>query len=287
MNESSDDLKTRVRSFWERTPLFSGETAAEPGTLAYFKAHEAVYLSDVFPHARIPERFFPFAPGDKVLDVGCGPGFWTRTLARRGYVTSAVDLTETAVALTRKSLDLFGLTADVRVGDAEALPFEPASFDGVVSHGVIHHTPNTQQCVNEIARVLKPGGCAVVSVYYRNLVLRSPALTKAVSKLLSRTVSLPGRGREQLLSSGNADEIVRLYDGSENPLGKSYDRAQFEDMFRHAGLSVEDHWRWYFPLRSFGTAGKALQPAHQLVSTHCGLMIAVQARKHGQREPRS
>ncbi|MFM9939183.1 MAG: class I SAM-dependent methyltransferase [Hyphomicrobiaceae bacterium] len=283
MDSKPDDLKARVRSFWEQAPLFTGETAAEAGTLDYFRAHEAVYLSDVFPKGDIPKRFFPFSGGASVLDVGCGPGFWTRSLARRGYRTSAVDLTQKAVDLTRRSLDLFDLDAEVRVGDAEALPFPSGTFDGVVSHGVIHHTPNTQTCVNEIARVLKPGGIAVVSVYYKNLVLRSPALTRATATVLSRVVSLPGRGREKLLSSGDADEIVRLYDGSDNPLGKSYRRDQFEAMFVKAGLVVEMRWRWYFPLRSFGRLGKALLPAHRFTSDNFGLMIAVRASKPTQR----
>lgn len=279
MNEPSEDMKAKVRSFWERAPLFTDETSADPGSLAYFRAHEAVYLTDVFPKAVIPDRFFPFTSGSSILDVGCGPGFWTRMLARRNYTVTAVDLTETAVALTKQSLDLFQLQASVGMGDAEALPFEDRRFDGAVSHGVIHHTPNTQLCVEEIARVLKPGGCAVVSVYYKNVVLRSPKLTKLAAVLLSRFVSLPGRGREDFLSSGNSEEIVRLYDGRDNPLGKSYGRQDFEAMFAKAGLVVEDTWRWYFPLRSFGFVGKSLRLAHKPISDHFGLMIAVHARK--------
>jgi SAM-dependent methyltransferase len=272
-------LKAQVRDFWEKTPLFAGESGATPGTREYFLEHEAVYLSDVFPGGRIDERFFPFPAGAMVLDVGCGPGFWTRQLARRGYATSAVDLTDRAVDLTRASLAIFDLAADVRQGDAEALPFADATFDGVVSHGVIHHTPNTATCVKEIARVLKPGGQAVVSVYYKNFVLRSPSLARLAAKLLARGVSLPGRGRDELLASGDPAEIVRLYDGRDNPLGKSFTQGEFARMFEDAALEARSSWLFYFPLRAFGGVGRVLKPIHSTLIRGFGLMIVVNAGK--------
>ncbi len=170
--------KDAIREFWDRHPLMSGETDLPPESRAFFEYHETIYRRDVFAGSDIPAAFFPFTAGARILDVGCGPGFWTRELARRGYDVAAVDLTETAVRIAQRSLALFGLRADVRQGDAENLPFADSSFDGVVSHGVIHHTPDTARCVAEMARVLRPGGLAVVSVYYRNAILRSPCLTR-------------------------------------------------------------------------------------------------------------
>ena len=79
-------------------------------------------------------------------------------------IATGVDLTQRGVDLTRERLALEGLEAEVRVADAEALPFEDASFDIVYSWGVLHHSPNTQQAVNEVHRVLKPGGVARVMI---------------------------------------------------------------------------------------------------------------------------
>src|SRR5207237_1729605 len=78
-----------------------------------------------------------------------------------------IDLTEAAVELVRKRLALEHLTGDVRVGDAEALPFEDASVDLVYSWGVLHHTPNTERAVAEVRRVLRPGGEARIMLYSR------------------------------------------------------------------------------------------------------------------------
>jgi SAM-dependent methyltransferase len=271
--------KAEIRAFWESEPLFTGEVAHEPGSREFVLAHEEVYRDDVFAGRGFPDEFFPFAPGAHVLDVGCGPGIWTRELARRGYRTSAIDLTGTAVALARKSMELFGLEADIREGDAENLPFPDESFDGVVSHGVIHHTPDTARCVSEMARVLRPGGVAVVSVYYRNIVLRSERLSRLAAAVLAGWVALPGRGRSDLLASGDADEIVRRYDGARNPLGKAFTGPEFRGMFEQAGLRVSLVRRYYFPRRAFGVLGAALVPLHAILARRFGLMIAVVAQK--------
>ncbi len=271
--------KEAIRQFWDGHPLMSGETDLPPKSRAFFEFHEQIYRRDVFAGADVPAGFFPFAKGARVLDVGCGPGFWTRELARRGYEVAAVDLTDTAVRLAQRSLALFGLAAEVRQGDAENLPFAAESFDGVVSHGVIHHTPDTARCVAEMARVLRPGGLAVVSVYYRNAILRHRALTRLAAAVLGRMVALPGRGRERLLVSGDPDEIVRMYDGSGNPLGKAFTRAEFRAMFAGAGLHVVDEGRFYIPLRGLGRAGAVLKPLHRTLSRRFGLMQVVVARK--------
>ena len=66
-----------------------------------------------------------------------------------------MDLTERAVAHTRRRLELFGLSSQLSVGDAENLKFDNASFDHVYSWGVLHHSPNTPKAIDEVYRVLK------------------------------------------------------------------------------------------------------------------------------------
>lgn len=271
--------KDEVKAFWENEPLFTGEVPHDPFSREFVRAHDQVYRADVFAGRGFPDEFFPFAPGARVLDIGCGPGIWTRELARRGYRVSAIDLTSAAVALAKSSIELFGLAADIREGDAENLPFADASFDGVVSHGVIHHTPDTAKCVREMARVLRPDGTAVVSVYYRNLVLRSKWLSRVLPVALSSWVALPGRGRERLLACGDADEIVRRYDGVRNPLGKAFTAAELREMFERSGIRITRMQRYYFPRRAFGALGNALQPLHAILARRFGLMIAVIAQK--------
>jgi SAM-dependent methyltransferase len=103
-----------------------------------------------------------------VLEIGCGSGVHARLLAAAGARLTAVDLTPTAVTMTRRRLELAGLEANVREADAEALPFPDASFDFVWSWGVIHHSRDTGRVVAEIARVLRPGGLLALMVYHRS-----------------------------------------------------------------------------------------------------------------------
>jgi ubiquinone/menaquinone biosynthesis C-methylase UbiE len=114
-------------------------------------------------------RFVDFASldGKDVLDVGIGSGIATQMFAEAGARVTGVDLTEWAVETTRRRLGAFGLEADVRQADAEALPFDDESFDLVFSWGVIHHSSNMDQALRELVRVTRRGGQVVLMVYHR------------------------------------------------------------------------------------------------------------------------
>ena len=87
--------------------------------------------------------------GKRVREVGCGLG--------AAHVTG-FDLDPKMVALAQGRVAKYGDHACVFVGDVEAIDAPDASFGAVVDYGIIHHIPNWQQALKEIARVLKPGG---------------------------------------------------------------------------------------------------------------------------------
>lgn len=161
----------QVRSFWENNPLWSGESKFQAGTLEFYEEHRAVYIADCFGGA-FDLRFLPpprkSGQAMKVLDLGCGIGYWATEFAMRGlHNLCAADLTQQALELTKRRLDAYGAQAELRQENAERLTFGDGVFDHVNCQGVIHHTPNTEAAVTEIARVLQPGGTASISVYYR------------------------------------------------------------------------------------------------------------------------
>lgn len=106
-------------------------------------------------------------PGDRVLDLGAGSGFSSEMLARFGYHVIAVDPDHTALGHNRRrpGYDRGRIEGTVQVvqGIAERLPFETASFDGVLGMNVVHHVPDLAAAVSELARVLKPGCRGVFS----------------------------------------------------------------------------------------------------------------------------
>ncbi|MBI3967315.1 MAG: methyltransferase domain-containing protein [Chloroflexi bacterium] len=107
------------------------------------------------------------APGDRVLDVGCGSGVVTRDLARRvaptGHATG-VDPSPDLLAIARELADQenLGPTIDFRVGDARSLPFDSATFDVGLAVTVFSHIPGGEAGVAELVRVVRPGGRVAV-----------------------------------------------------------------------------------------------------------------------------
>lgn len=132
--------------------------------------------SQPFGHPAYPEELpfsrlidFKALKGKKVLEIGCGMGAHAALLSQAGAIVTGIDLTERSVYYTKRRLKLFKIkNATVIRCDAESLPFEGESFDFVWSWGVIHHSVNTQNIVNEIFRVLKTDGRVSVMVYHRN-----------------------------------------------------------------------------------------------------------------------
>ena len=96
-------------------------------------------------------------PAPALLDVGCGTGALAAELASLGRVTG-VDLSAEAIAFSRRRA-----LERLCVGSAEALPFGSARFDAVAAVDVVEHTDD-RRTLAEIARVLKPGGAALIHV---------------------------------------------------------------------------------------------------------------------------
>jgi SAM-dependent methyltransferase len=104
------------------------------------------------------------APGQRLLDVGAGPGTITADLAERvapGRVT-AFEATEDALALTRAELGRRGIDADFVVGDVHALDLPDDSFDVVHAHQVLQHVADPVRALREMRRVCRPGGVVAV-----------------------------------------------------------------------------------------------------------------------------
>lgn len=114
----------------------------------------------------------PPREGMAVLDVGCGTGLHLRLYGGHGCRLYGVDSSESMLSVARRRL---GDAADLRLGDASALPFEDRSFDLVICMLVLHEMGGKARsaALGEMGRVLKPGG-RVLAVDYRPGRARSP-----------------------------------------------------------------------------------------------------------------
>lgn len=215
---SDEQLKQQVREYWNSHPCGTQFTELEWGSKQFFD-EVSRFRYDTQPFMRSLMEFDNFR-GKRLLEIGCGLGTDLLQFARGGALVTGVDLTPASIDLVRKRFALEGVPGNAQVADAEHLPFPDNSFDVVYSFGVLHHTPNTQKAIDEVHRVLKPGGRIIIMLYHKNSV--HVYLGAPLYRLAHRIRS----GGQSAL-----DDWVRVYDGAENPLGKAYSRSELRTMF--------------------------------------------------------
>ena len=169
---TSESTLAAIRRYWESHPLglqYRTDDSLEPGSPEFF-AHIRPWMNPYkFPWImeRI-EREAALLRGRHLLEVGCGMGFDSLEFLERGVRVTATDLTATAVELARRHFELAGVEAEaVQVESVLDLSFPDATFDAVWANGVLHATGDTRRALREIHRVLKRGGRAIVSHFYR------------------------------------------------------------------------------------------------------------------------
>ncbi len=207
-----------VRAFWEAHPLAASVVPHALGTREFFEYYDRLREANesvAFSHwLHEYERF----AGKRVLDVGCGNGYVLSRYAQYGAAASGVDITQTGARLSHERFTYLGLRGEFLVANAEELPFKSGIFDCVCSMGVLHHTPDTRRGVEEIFRVLKPGGRLIVMFYHRD-----SALYRVRFPLVRLTT---GKTIQQLLNE---------VDGVGNPKGDVYSRSELRALLSGFG----------------------------------------------------
>lgn len=97
-----------------------------------------------------------------VLDVGCGTGNYTLELAQKGIKAVGIDSSFDMALFAKTKAERQGLEANFVVGNVEAMPFKNDAFDGVLSITTLCFVSNAEMTVDEIKRVVKPGGDVVL-----------------------------------------------------------------------------------------------------------------------------
>ncbi len=156
-----DDRKEKIAAYWtKRSDSFLEQRRAE--------LHSPLaerWLGEIRKY--LPER--ETASGNsaknnsdvcklRILDVGCGTGFFTILLAKRGHQVTGTDLTPDMIANSRILAKEERVTCDFQIMDAEHLSFPDESFDVVISRNLTWTLPEAAQAYKEWIRVLKPGG---------------------------------------------------------------------------------------------------------------------------------
>ena len=163
---SQAGIDEQNRKFWDElcgTQLAKqlGVTDSSKESLEKFDR----WYMDFYPYLH---RYIPFGElkGRQVLEVGLGYGTISQMLAESGALYSGLDIAAGPVNMVNHRLHQNGLPGKAVQGSVLNAPFADSTFDHVVAIGCLHHTGNLQQALDEAWRVLKPGGRAMVMVYY-------------------------------------------------------------------------------------------------------------------------
>jgi SAM-dependent methyltransferase len=226
MEKSDEKLKSEVQGYWNSNPMNYYITDGY-GTEHYFNELDRKNIKwgtplegSTHPEAQGLIDYEKDIAGKQILEVGIGLGSLFGSMAKRARMAAGVDLTPFAARTSKKRLELFNIQHAYPINsDAENLPFASGSFDTVVSWGVIHHTPNTPRAAQEIHRVLKPGGTALVMIYHRN------SLFYWYKMMVGW-----GIGRGELLRY-TPQEIINRHLDPNSPLNKVYSVREGREMF--------------------------------------------------------
>ncbi len=109
------------------------------------------------------------APGSSVLDVGCGPGFFSMIMGSAGMRVTGIDFSEEMLNHAGNNCKINGIEAEFLKADVQELGFEDETFDLIVSRNVIWNLEHPEKAYREMYRVLKPNG--IIKIFDGNFYL--------------------------------------------------------------------------------------------------------------------
>jgi ubiquinone/menaquinone biosynthesis C-methylase UbiE len=165
------------------------------------------------------------APGGSVLEVAPGPGYFAIELAKLGnYRVTGLDIGETFVQIARANAKEAGVQAQFERGDASSMPFEDRQFDYLVCRAAFKNFSRPLAALNEMVRVLKPGGRALIIDMRRD----------------ASHESMRQAANEMKLGVVNREIVYLTFRFM--LMRRAYTKAEFEQMFARTGFcNLEIH----------------------------------------------
>jgi 2-polyprenyl-6-hydroxyphenyl methylase/3-demethylubiquinone-9 3-methyltransferase len=132
---------------------YYAQQSQSPSTLARFAGIKDAVLS-------LRSKLGATTHSLAVADIGCGAGSQSLMWAAEGHRVAGVDISDPLIQVARQRAAAQSFDVEFAVGSATQLPFPDASFDVVLTAELLEHLPDWKPCVDEVVRVLKPGGIA-------------------------------------------------------------------------------------------------------------------------------
>lgn len=159
----------KVKEYWERHIPQYWYSNKDIDTKEYYDELQQKRYSYYYPYLYVLAEFDKHKD-ERVLEIGCGQGTDLLQFAKGGAIVTGLDLTEDAIKKTEDIFKAYKYKVNLKVKNAEDLNcFEDNYFDIVYSFGVLHHTPKTQEAIDNIYRILKHGGKVIIMLYAQGL----------------------------------------------------------------------------------------------------------------------
>jgi SAM-dependent methyltransferase len=167
--DATDASKNTRREYWDTgwEARYAGDHAqlAKLTTRDAWRAYIAASVAALPTHVQHVEAGEANVRDKTVIDIGCGGGISSATFGYFGARYIGVDHSLNAATIALRHLRCIEGRGFTVQANAEALPIRSGTIDMVYSNGVLHHTPNFGRTLDEVHRVLKPGGKAVIALY--------------------------------------------------------------------------------------------------------------------------
>ncbi len=223
------DTKTSIQEFWgDLCKQWYTEFDKELTSEKLYRYLDD--LRDMFKwrrHLATTEMDLDSLEGRRVLEIGSGGGAHSALFKRYGAHMTSVDITAERVISTARKMSLIKEGTGISVqSDAENLPFIDDSFDIVYSNGVLHHSENTERCIQEVNRVLKKNGRAMLMLYSRHSAMYW--LNLYPRTILSGLVFKYSEAeRIGMITEGRAQ-----FGNTKNPITRVYSRKQIRQLLK-------------------------------------------------------
>lgn len=225
------DEKAREEAQKQWTARACGTLDIEKGGLEYFiEVEKARYEEQNWVHDYFQYDKFS---GKRVLEIGVGQGTDLAQFGKSGAECYGVDITDNHLQITARNFSERGLNVVLYKADATQLPFPDGHFDCVYSFGVIHHIPEIERILEEVYRVLKPGGVFMGAVYHKWSAFH------LFWKLLAH-----GLRHGWLFSKGYSGLLATIEEGADGvdikPYVKLYSKGEIKSLLKTPHFNIED-----------------------------------------------
>ena len=247
--KSSDPVKPSVLQMYLRYP---------------YPNYSAEELAQILPAELCRYRYLglePFMAGARVLDVGCGTSHRVMPLAKHFGAREYVGLEQStaSIAVGRALAEQIGMNATIHEGDLFSLPFPDASFDIVISQGVLHHTSDPWRGFQELVRVCKPNGFVFTFLYnkanhFRHSLQKQRVNREAGDDLERRFTVAHRLYGTRPVAEMTPSEIAGFFDQYCHPHQSEHTVMETLEHYDAAGL---EYWGTYPPLRIRDFVGMA------------------------------